>query len=137
MRAAWFGAAAALLMPALAGCGASDDDSGATAGGDGMLMLTFVGHVPGAVTVEGHVGVLETDAVISLPAGPHAITAARVTSPQTGITSQVFEGTVDRPQACVRDGATPVATVTYKLVPTSGTLWVGIGNAPDDSTTRA
>jgi sugar lactone lactonase YvrE len=80
------------------------------------------------------VGVLEGDAVVTLPAGPHAITAARVTSPQTGITSQVFEGTVDRPQACVRAGATTVATVTYKLVPTSGKLWVGIGNAPDDST---
>ncbi len=99
-----------------------------------MLMLTIVGHDPGAVTVDGHVGVLETDAVITLPAGPHAITAARVTSPQTGITSQVFEGTVDRPQACVRAGATTVATVTYKLVPTSGKLWVGVGNAPDDST---
>ena len=57
-----------------------------------------------------------------------------MTSPQTGITSQVFEGTVDRPEACVRAGATTVATVTYTLVPTSGKLWVGVGNAPDDST---
>jgi sugar lactone lactonase YvrE len=131
---AWFGAAALLLMPTFGGCGGSDADSCATGAGDGMLMLTIVGHDPGAVTVDGHVGVLEGDAIITLPAGSHAITAARVTSPQTGITSQVFEGTVDSPQACVRAGATTTATVTYKLVPTSGKLWVGVGNAPDDST---
>ena len=134
-RPAWFGVAATLLMSAaLAGCGGSDADSCATAAGDGMLMLTIVGHDPGAVTVEGNVGVLEADAILTLPAGPHAITAARVTSPQTGITSQVFEGTVDRPEGCVRAGATTAVTVTYELVPTSGKLWVGIGNAPDDST---
>jgi sugar lactone lactonase YvrE len=128
------GVAGALLMPALASCGGADADTCATAAGDGMLMLTIVGHDPGAVMVEGHVGVVASDTILTLPAGPHAITAARVTSPQTGITSQVFEGTVDRPQACVRAGATTVATVTYELVPTSGKLWVGIGNAPDDST---
>jgi sugar lactone lactonase YvrE len=122
-------------MPAaLAGCGGADADTCATTAGDGMLMLTIVGHDPGAVTVEGHAGVLEADTIVTLPAGSHAITAARVTSPQTGITSQVFEGTVDRPQACVRAGATTTATVTYTLVPTSGKLWVGVGNAPDDST---
>jgi sugar lactone lactonase YvrE len=133
-RPAWFGVAAALVMSVLAGCGGADADSCVTAAGEGMLMLTIVGHDPGAVTVEGNVGVLEGDTILTLPAGPHAITAARVTSPQTGITSQVFEGTVDRPEGCVRAGATTAATVTYKLVPTSGKLWVGVGNAPDDST---
>ena len=134
-RPAWFGVAAALVMSTVAGCGGGEDaDRCATAAGDGMLMLTIVGHDPGAVTVDGTSGVLERDDVLTLPAGPHAVTAARVTSPQTGITSQVFEGTVDCPEACVRAGATTVATVTYALVPTSGKLWVGVGNAPDDST---
>ena len=88
---AWIGVAAALVMPALAGCGGSEADACATAAGDGMLMLTIVGHDPGAVSVEGHAGVVEADAVLTLPAGPHAITAARVVSPQTGIGSEPFQ----------------------------------------------
>ena len=88
---------AALAMTAAAGCGGSGSDACASTGGDGMLMLNITGHDPGAVTVEGMSGVLEGNRdPRSLPAGAHAVTANRVTTPQTGITSQVFEGTVDQ-----------------------------------------
>ncbi len=124
----------ALLGAAVAGCGGGGADSCVEGGGDGMLTINISGRDPGAVSVEGFAGVVSTDMTISLPAGSHEVTAARVTAPQTGITSQVFQGTVDQPQACVRAGATAVVNVSYALVPTSGKLWVGVGNGPDDST---
>jgi len=127
--------AVAGLALTVAGCGGgSGAESCAIGGGDGTLMINIRGHDPGAVAVEGLAGLLETDDVLTLSAGPRVVTANRVTSPQAGIASQVFAGTVDRPSACVRPGETTVVNVTYALVPTSGKLWVGIGNAPDDST---
>jgi hypothetical protein len=135
-RAAPLAVAAVLVSPWVVGCGGGgeDDDDCVTSAGDGMLMVTITGHDQGAVMVQGATGVIEEDAIVTLPAGLHDVTAARVVAPQTGITSQVFEGTVDRPKACVRAGATTVVTVSYRLVPTSGKLWLGVGNAPDDST---
>jgi sugar lactone lactonase YvrE len=129
-------AVAPALLGALAlGCGGGEDaDTCATGGGDGMLMVDITGHDPGAVMVAGATDVVETDTVLTLPAGVHAVTAMRVAAPQTGITSQVFEGTVDRPMVCVTAGATTIVTVSYALIPTSGKLWLGISNAPDDST---
>jgi sugar lactone lactonase YvrE len=127
-------AVAGLALTAIAGCGGSGSDDCATGGADGTLMVNITGHDPGAVSVEGAAGTLTASTTVTLPAGPHAVTADRVTSPQTGITSRVFEATVDRPTACVRAEATTVVNVSYALVPTSGKLWVGVGNAPDDST---
>jgi hypothetical protein len=125
---------AAVALTAVAGCGGSDADSCAAGGADGMLMVNITGHDPGAVSVEGMAGVLTASTTITLSAGPHNVTAERVTSAQAGITSEVFEATIDRPTACVRAGATSAVNVTYALVPTSGKLWLGVGNAPDDST---
>jgi sugar lactone lactonase YvrE len=135
-RFARVGAAAALLAPLAAACGGGggDSDTCTPGSGDGTLMITITGHDPGSVMVEGVATPITTSGMVTASAGPHMITPARVTAPQTGITSQVFEGTVDRPKACVRAGATTVVTVTYALVPTSGKLWAGVGNAPDDST---
>ena len=127
-------AVAGLALTAIAGCGGSDSESCAAGGADGMLTVNISGHDPGAVSVEGDAEVLTATKTITLPAGPHRVIADRVTSPQTGITAQVFEASVDRPSACVRAAATSVVNVTYALVPTSGKLWVGVGNAPDDST---
>src|SRR3954471_21106125 len=107
-------AVAALAMTAAAGCGSGD--TCASTGGDGMLTINVSGHSPGAVTVEGMSGVIESSSTVTLAAGTHAVAASRVTTPQTGITSQVFEGTVDHPDACVRAGATAVVNVTYALV---------------------
>ena len=133
-RVARHAVVAVLAMTAAAGCGGSGSDTCASTGGDGMLMLNITGHTPGAVTVEGMSGVLEGNAILTLPAGAHAVTANRVTAPQTGITSQVFEGTVDHSDSCVRAGATTVVNVSYALVPTSGQLWTGVANGPDPST---
>jgi sugar lactone lactonase YvrE len=117
-----------------AGCGGDGGLDGCSASdGDGMLMVTITGHDPGAVSVEGVSGPVAPGAILTLPAGPHAVTAARVTTPQTGITSRVLEGTVSTPDVCVRAGTTTTVSVTYTPIPTSGKLWVGVGNAPDDS----
>jgi sugar lactone lactonase YvrE len=97
-------------------------------------MVVIGGHDPGAVTVEGAAGVLQGTAMVTTTAGPHAVSAARVTTPQTGITSLVYEATIDHPTACVHAGKTTVVTVNYALVPTSGKLWAGVSNAPGGAT---
>jgi len=126
--------AALLGTAAVAGCGGAGDETCAPAAGDGTLMLVVTGHDPAAVSIAGVTGVQTSSGMLTVAAGPHAITAAPVTSPQAGITSQVFAATVDHPTACVQMGATTVVNVTYALVPTSGMLWVGVSNTPDDST---
>ena len=72
--------------------------------------------------------------MVTASAGPHKVTAAPVTVPQTGITSQVFAATVKEQTACVKAGATTTVNVTYALVPTSGKLWAGVSNAPGGAT---
>jgi sugar lactone lactonase YvrE len=124
---------AGMALAAIAGCGASDADSCLAGAGDGMLTVNISGRNPGAVSVEGVPGTLTASATITLSAGLHEVSANRVTSPQAGITSLVFDASVDRPTVCVEAGATSVVNVAYAPVPTSGKLWVGIGNAPDDS----
>jgi sugar lactone lactonase YvrE len=123
-----------LLTVGVGGCGGGAGvDTCSPGAGEGMLMVNITGHDPGAVSVEGVAGLVQPGELLTLPAGPHAVTAARVTTAQTGITSRVFEGTVSTPDACVRAGATTIVSVTYAPIPTSGKLWVGVGNAPDDS----
>jgi sugar lactone lactonase YvrE len=130
-------AAAALLSAAFTGCGGSDAATCTAGSGTGTLMVVISGHDPGAVTVEGAAGVLQGSAMVTTTAGPHAVTAARVTTPQTALTSQVYEATIDQPTACVHAGATTVVKVTYALVPTSGKLWSGVSNAPGGATMLA
>lgn len=125
---------AGTLLAQLAGCGGSGSEACAAGAGDGMLMINISGHDPGSVMVEGLSTPVQTSSMVALPAGPHMVTAERVTTPQTGITSQAFEGTVDRPTACVKAGATEVVNVTYALIPTSGKLWLGASNTPTGAT---
>jgi sugar lactone lactonase YvrE len=134
-RFAPLGIAAALLAPLMAGCGGSGgSDSCAAGSGNGMLMINISGHDPGAVTVEGMSGVVTTSSTVSVPAGPHMVTAARVTTANAGITSDAYEGTIDKPMPCVKAGAIAVVNVTYALIPTSGVLWLGVSNAPEGAT---
>jgi len=102
--------------------------------GDGTLMIVVTGHDPGKVSVEGVSGVLTSSGMVTAPVGAHKVTAAPVTVPQAGITSQVFAATVAEQTACVHAGATTTVTVTYALVPTSGKLWMGVSNAPANAT---
>jgi hypothetical protein len=125
---------ASLLMPAVAGCDGSGSEACAVGGGDGMLMINITGHDPGAVIVSGLSAPVKTSSTVSLPGGPHMVTAARVTTPQTGLADLAYEGTVDWPTACVKAGATAVVNVTYALIPTSGKLWLGVSNAPANAT---
>src|SRR5262245_63895271 len=126
--------AALVGAAAVAGCGGAGDETCAPGAGDGTLMLVVTGHDPAAVSIGGVAGVQTASAMVIVAAGPHTITAAPVTSPQTGLTSQVFAATIDHPTAYVHMGATTVVNVTYALVPTSGMLWAGVSNTPDDST---
>ena len=118
----------------VAGCGGSGGASCAPGSGDGTVMLVVTGHDPAAISIEGVAAVQTGSGMVTVPAGTHAITAAPVSSPQTGITSQVFAATVDPPTACVHMGGTTVVNVRYALVPTSGLLWAGVSNAPGDFT---
>src|SRR5262249_9719797 len=130
-RSAQLAAVAALLIPALAGCGGgSDSDSCAAGGGDGTLMIVVTGHDPAKISVEGVSSVVTASGTVTASAGPHKVTAAPVTSPQAGITSQVFAASVKEQMACVKAGAVTTVNVTYALVPTSGKLWTGVSNAP-------
>ena len=126
--------ALALALTAAVGCGSAGEEDCPSMGDDGLLTINVMGHAPGAVAVEGVSGTTTASGTVTATAGLHKVTADRVTTPQSGITSQVYEATIDRPNACVHPGATTIVNVTYALVPTSGKLWVGIGNAPDDST---
>jgi sugar lactone lactonase YvrE len=126
-------AAAALTIPALAGCGGSGDVC-SVGSGDGTLMVVVTGHDHASVTIDGVDSTLTASGSVVATAGPHAVHAHPVTSPQSGITSQVFAATVDQSTACVRAGATTFVNVTYALVPTSGKLWAGVSNAPANAT---
>jgi hypothetical protein len=127
---------AALLVATavLAGCGGSGGGTCAAGSGDGTLMIVVSGHDPAAITIEGVAGTQTGSTMVTAAVGPHEITAAPVTSPQSGITSQVYAATVTPEIACVRMGATTVVNVQYALVPTSGKLWAGVSNAPRDFT---
>jgi sugar lactone lactonase YvrE len=129
-----FVAAVALLISVLAGCGGSGSDACAVGSGDGTLMIVVSGHDPAKISVEGVSGTTTASAMVTASAGPHKVTAAPVTVPQPGITSQVFAATVKEQTACVKAGATTTVNVTYALVPTSGMLWAGVSNAPLDAT---
>src|SRR5262245_4580459 len=132
-RFARLGIAAALFAPL--GCGGSGGSDSCAAGtGNGMLMINISGHDPGAVTVDGLAGVVTASSTVSAPVGPHMVSAARVTTANAGITSDAYEGTVDKPMACVKAGATTIVNVTYSLIPTSGVLWLGVSNAPANAT---
>jgi sugar lactone lactonase YvrE len=122
----------ALLAPLFAGCGGGAETC-AAGGGDGALVIVIAGHDTGAVTIEGVPGTTTTSGAVTTSAGTHQITAGRVSEAQAGITSLVYEGTVDQPNACVRAGERTVVAVTYAPVPTSGKLWVGIGNGPGEA----
>src|SRR5262245_40028929 len=135
-RAAGAGAALtalpALMAAWLAGCGGGAEPCVA-GDGEGTLMIVIAGRATGVVKVEGVHGMTTTSGSVTASAGTHLITADRISEAQSGITSLVLEGTVDRPNACVRAGETTVVTVTYAPVPTSGKLWVGISNGPGDA----
>src|SRR4051794_38903328 len=84
----------ALLISALAGCGGSGSDACAFGSGDGTLMIVVSGHDSGKIAIEGVFGTTTASGPVTASAGPHKITAAPVTVPQSGITSQVFAATV-------------------------------------------
>jgi sugar lactone lactonase YvrE len=132
-RSARLAAAVALVVPAFAGCGGSSD-SCAAGSGDGTLMIVVSGHDPAKISVEGVSSVVTASGVVTASVGPHKVTAAPVTAPQAGITSQVFAATVKEQTACVEAGVTTTVNVTYALVPTSGKLWTGVSNAPVGAT---
>jgi len=133
-RIARIGAAAALLAPLLAGCGDGGSDGCSTKGAVGTVMVVVSGSDTALVEIEGVPGMLAGSAAVAAEPGLHRLRADRVTSPQPGITSQVYEATVDPQMFCVHSGATTVVNVTYAPVPTSGMLWTGVGDAPDGST---
>ena len=134
-RFARVGIAAALLAPLGTGCGGSGGSDSCVAGsGSGMLTINISGHDPGSVAISGVSAPVTATSTVSAPVGPHTVTAARVTTANAGITSDAYEGTVDNSNPCVRAGATTVVNVTYKLIPTSGVLWLGVSNAPEGAT---
>src|SRR5262252_70333 len=128
--------AAALTAPIVgAGCGGSGSGPAPCLAGGGSGNLTFVvgGRDAAPVSIDGVPATVTNTDSMSVPAGPHTISAARVTTPQAGITAQVFEPTIDNPTACVQAGETTVVHVRYALIPTSGKLWA-TGRATDGST---
>jgi sugar lactone lactonase YvrE len=132
-RSAPFTAAIVVVISTLAGCG-SGSDACAIGSGDGTLMIVVSGHDPAAISVEGVAGTLLRSGIVTASAGPHKVTAAPVTAPQEGITSQVYAATVKQQTVCVNAGATTTVSVSYALVPTSGKLWMGVSNAPAGAT---
>jgi sugar lactone lactonase YvrE len=133
-------AAAAALFASLApmwmgsGCGGAAAEVCPVGSGEGTVVVVVTGHDTAAVTIEGVPGVLSGSASVSASAGAHTVTAARVRAAQAGITSQVFAPTIDHASVCVGAGETAMVNVAYALVPTSGKLWAGVGDAPDGST---
>jgi sugar lactone lactonase YvrE len=127
--------AAAVLLAATAGCGASDSATCTADGsGTGTLMLVISGSDNAAVTVDEAGGVYQASATVTVTTGPHTVTAAPTITQQSGITSQVYQATIDHPTVCVHAGATTMVNVRYALVPTSGKLWAGVSNAPGGAT---
>jgi sugar lactone lactonase YvrE len=97
-------------------------------------MIVVSGYDGAAISVEGVPGMLSGGGMVTAAAGPHAVTASRVTTAQAGITDQVLAATIDHPIACVEAGAITVVHVAYAVVPTSGKLWAGVTNAPGVAT---
>jgi sugar lactone lactonase YvrE len=133
-RAARLAGPVALMISALTGCGGSGSEACAFGSGDGTLMIVVSGHDAANISIEGVSGTTTASGAVIASAGPHKITAAPVTVPQSSITSQVFAATVKEQTACVSAGATTTVNVTYALVPTSGKLWTGVSSAPGGAT---
>jgi sugar lactone lactonase YvrE len=70
---------------------------------------------------------------LSLPAGPHAITAYLVAEGDQAV-RLAYTPIVDVPSPCVRAGQTTTVNVRYTAIPSSGMLWTGASNTPSTAT---
>src|SRR5690349_14535790 len=100
-----------MIAPLLSGCGGAGGEVCPAGAGDGTVMVVVAGHDTAAVSIEGVAGMLSGSASVSASAGPHTVSAARVTAAQDGITSRVFAPTIDHPTVCVGAGEIAVVNV--------------------------
>src|SRR5205814_9023542 len=88
---------AALTLPIVAaGCGGSGPGE-CPPGGSGNLTFVVNGRDSAPVAIDGTAATVTTTDNMSVTAGPHTISAARVTTPPSRITPQAFEPTIHHP----------------------------------------
>ena len=139
-------AIAALILAA--GCGGGGGRGGTGMGGmgggggtcpassaTGTLSIRFSGTPSGngMVTLPPAVDEITTDSVVTLPAGPQDVWAYNVAATGTPF-RDAYEPTTPTTTACVRAGQQTIVTVSYRVVDTSGMLWLGASNTSTSST---
>ena len=118
-------------MGGMGGGGGSCPTSSAT----GTLSLRFAGSPldTGLVNLPPGTDEITVDSDVTLPAGPHDVWAYNIAGNESPF-RPAYEPTVPTQTACVRAGEQTIVTVTYRLVETSGLLWLGASNNPTAST---
>ena len=101
----------------------------------GTLSIRFSGLplIDGLVTLPPAVTEITTDSVVTLPAGPQDVWAYNVAANETPF-RDAYEPTAPITTACVLAGQQTIVDVSYRVVQTSGMLWLGAGNNPTSST---
>jgi hypothetical protein len=101
----------------------------------GTLTLRFSGTPlgTGRVTLPPAVNEITSDSDVTLAAGPQDVWAYNIAATGTPF-RDAYEPTVPTSTACVRAGQQTIVTVSYRIVETSGMLWLGAGNNPSSST---
>ncbi|MCS7219566.1 MAG: hypothetical protein NZ846_11480 [Thermus sp.] len=98
-------------------------------GGEGTLRVSLSGLPPGVparARLEGpdlsrEIGESQT---LTVPAGPYTLRAER-TADTHPIVRQAFVPTAPQASTCVRRGQEATLSLGYRLIPTSGRLWMG------------
>jgi len=101
----------------------------------GTLTIRFSGTPlgKGVVTLPPAVDQITTDSDVTLAAGPQDVWAYNVAGGGTPF-REAYEPTLPITTACVRAGQQTIVTVSYRVVETSGMLWLGAGNNATSST---
>ena len=118
-------------MGGMGGGGGSCPTSSAT----GTLSLRFAGSPldTGLVNLPPGTDMITVDSDVTLPAGSHDVWAYNIAGDESPF-RLAYEPTVPTQTACVRAGQQTIVTVNYRLVETSGLLWLGASNNPTAST---
>lgn len=101
----------------------------------GTLSIRFSGTPSGTgvVTLPPAVNEITADSVVTLPAGPQDVWAYNVAATGTPF-RDAYEPTAPTATACVRAGQQTIVNVSYRIVQTSGMLWLGASNNATTST---
>ncbi|MCS7218769.1 MAG: hypothetical protein NZ846_07310 [Thermus sp.] len=132
----WKGLLGALLFSALSACNQTSPGDqpppggNCPTGGEGTLRVGFSGLPPGVparARLEGpdlSREIIGEGQTLTVPAGPYTLRAER-TADTHPIVRQAFVPTALQASTCVRRGQEATLSLGYRLIPSSGRLWMG------------